>query len=165
MQRRNNPMGIALKSTDSIVCWYNLCYGFCPSLSLNLPPNSPTMYIIYLPRPGCAPWSSKFDALCGKRVWEDMTHHWCSYLSQLTGCLWGLLQCPFGYFCLFLASSWGKRDGCLPPLRTEGKAEHTGTSIPSLVRCGAVHCYLPVESSTACEVHIFYPTCICCQRG
>lgn len=38
-------MGIALKTTDVIPRWYAMCYGFCPTVNLTLPPNSPTMHI------------------------------------------------------------------------------------------------------------------------
>lgn len=38
-------MGIALKSADIIPCWYAKCYGFCPTVNLTLPPNSPTMHL------------------------------------------------------------------------------------------------------------------------
>lgn len=55
MQKRNNPVEIALNSTDIIASWYSLYYGFCPGLSLTLLPNTSTTHVIDLPRPSCAP--------------------------------------------------------------------------------------------------------------
>lgn len=50
--------------------------------------------------------------------------------------LWPLFQ--------FLQKSLGKTNECLLALRSQGKAEHTGTSLLSaLSEVWAVHCHVP----------------------
>lgn len=93
---------------------------------------------------------------------------WFVWMGQWVIADWMLIrftECSVGCFCLFLESSPGKRNGCLPPLGSQGRSEHTGSRFRSSVRCGAVHCHLPSETGTGCGERFFHSTCICCQRG
>lgn len=79
MRKSNSPVGGALRSTCIKACWNSLCYGFGPSLSLTLPPNSSAMHGVGL-KPGscilkfkvCSPLGKESERRCGSLLCSDL---------------------------------------------------------------------------------------------